>query len=210
MIPIRRTTILSGGEVKSKYLFYDDFDDGVLDSNKWVWIRESPGKWDEGVTESGKLNIKTQNKELWDSTNNSPVLRSKNPIVGDFTAECDIKISPVRNFQRGTLVIYQDDDNYLNLGYEYGDGGAIFSKLEVNGNPNEHDVSADLTQARYKIQKSENNYKLYIDTGNGYTLFKEWTAAFNPVYIALLSESYEGDSSDGVNVLFDNLKVTKL
>lgn len=197
---------------ENTYDVYDGFDDGSLDTDKWTWIRESTGNWDEGTTQSGKLNIKTLNLELHGSTNNAPVLRLHNPIAGNFIAECTLELSPTVNYQRGCLLIYSDDNNYIEMGYIYNSGQSgtnIFAKKEITATPLDYYTHVSISSLKVRIIKLGTTYYLYYDAGSGWTLFQTFTGIpFSTIYVALASESYSGGGS-GLNVFYDDVKVSK-
>lgn len=197
---------------ENTYDVYDGFDDGSLDTDKWTWIRESTGNWDEGTTQSGKLNIKTLKLELHGSTNNAPVLRLHNPIAGNFIAECTLELSPTVNYQRGCLLIYSDDNNYIEMGYIYNSGQSgtnIFAKKEITATPLDYYTHVSISSLKVRIIKLGTTYYLYYDAGSGWTLFQTFTGIpFSTIYVALASESYSGGGG-GLNVFYDDVKVSK-
>jgi len=191
------------------FLFFDDFDDGNLDTTKWTWIRESSGNWDEGITQPGWLNIKTLNAELWGTNNTAPVLISYE-ISGDFEAQVRIQINPTTNYQRGGIFVYSDDDNYVASQRIYGNGQLIQGKREVNASVVRTNINNTLTDVFVKVRKVGTTYtSLYSSDGESWTQIRsDSDINFAHRYIALVSESYSGGGG-GLDVLYDDVFVRK-
>jgi len=191
------------------FLFFDDFNDGSLDTNKWTWIRESPGNWDEGVTQSGWLNIKTLNKELWSTTNIAPVLRSKNEVTGDIEVRVRIQINPTVNFRRGGIFFYSDDDNYICTERRYGSGDTVGTIKEISGAPVENWASSSLTDLYLKMTRVGTTYSAWYSSDEiSWTSLVGYSTTLTNKYLALVSESCSGDTGS-INVFYDNLYARK-
>lgn len=197
---------------ESVYDFYDDFNDGSLDLSKWTWIRESIGNWDEGVTEAGKLNIKTQNTEIYGTANNAAVLRTNQQFTDNFIAECTLKLTPTANFQRGMLIIYTNDNKHIGIGRIYNSyqgGRKLIVQNEIDGTTSEYYTNGDVNELKVKISKLGTDYLCYYDIGANWVLFQTRTnnSITNP-YISLVSQSYSRGGG-GLNVFYDDVKVYK-
>jgi hypothetical protein len=197
---------------ESVYDFYDDFNDGSLDLSKWTWIRESIGNWDEGVTEAGKLNIKTQNTEIYGTANNAAILRTNQQFTDNFIAECTLKLTPTANFQRGMLIIYTNDNKHIGIGRIYNSyqgGRKLIVQNEIDGTTSEYYTNGDVNELKVKISKLGTDYLCYYDIGANWVLFQTRTnnSITNP-YVSLVSQSYSGGGG-GLNVFYDDVKVYK-
>jgi len=114
---------VSNGE--NTFLFYDGFDDESLNTDKWEWVRESVGNWDEGVTSPDELNIKTTDTEFWNGTWTAPILKRKTAITVDHEALVHLKFSPTTNYHNAGMINYSSDTNWVYFLRQYGGGQHI-------------------------------------------------------------------------------------
>ena len=93
----------------------DEFDSDTLGS-QWSWIREDPTKW---RLEGGSLIITPQTGDLQTTTNTARNILLQD-AVGDWSIESKLvfSIRPYANYQQGGILAYQDDSNYVKLGWE--------------------------------------------------------------------------------------------
>ena len=105
----------------------DQFDSPTLDS-RWEWVREDPTHW--SLTDnSGSLRITTQEGSLWMGGTGKNILLTP-PNMEDFQITTKVTFSPSENFQTASVAVYQDDDNYIELGRRYGDQDMIIFRFE--------------------------------------------------------------------------------
>lgn len=188
---------------------YDGFDDSSLDTGLWTWIRESSGNWDEGTTAAGKMNIKTLNKEIWQSNNTAPVLRGNTPLSSNCVLYCSLSLDPSANYRRGHLMVYGDDANYAGIGMGYNNGKKINAVKEVAGSPTEYmNTSTTATSLDVKIVRVNTTYYVYYDIGAGWVLYQTLSGLNlgSTLYPALISQSYPPDGGT-MDVLYDDFYV---
>ncbi len=99
----------------------DEFDGTELNP-RWSWVREDPALWSL-TAQPGALQI-TANGTLFGDYNSANLLLTPAP-VGDFRLVSHLSIAPTENYQAGALLIYQDDDHYIELTRYYNDGNQI-------------------------------------------------------------------------------------
>jgi regulation of enolase protein 1 (concanavalin A-like superfamily) len=110
----------------------DDFD-GSLAAD-WGWMNENPGQWN--LTElPGFLRIYTS-----DSATGSENFLLRPVAAGDFSIETRLLFTPERNYQIAGLVIWQDAENFLQLGRAFCDNpegcvdnGIYFDQIQGGG-----------------------------------------------------------------------------
>ena len=95
----------------------DPFDGTTLDS-RWEWVREDPTHW--SLTDHpGFLRITTQPGSISGSDNNAKNILLTNPDLADFKITTKVTFSPTENGQSAAIIVYQDDDNYIQLRRRY-------------------------------------------------------------------------------------------
>jgi arabinan endo-1,5-alpha-L-arabinosidase len=99
-----------------KAAFSDEFDGQALSSG-WTWVRPP----DEGTTgfENGLLRFDTQDRDLYQQSNNASVLTRPAP-AGEYVVETKVNlVVPADgccfNYRQAGLVIYANDDRYIKL-----------------------------------------------------------------------------------------------
>jgi beta-glucosidase len=102
----------------------DEFDGSALGA-QWNVVRPNP---DKTSVDSGKLTIEADTGDILNSTPTSagPSNTASNivlqPALGDWTIESklDFSVAPRVPAQQGGIIAYDDDDNYVKLGWEWG------------------------------------------------------------------------------------------
>jgi len=114
----------------------DDFDNIVLNGS-WSWVREDAGLWSLSAN-PGNLRLITHQGSLFESNNNTKNLLVQPAPGGDYVIETMVDFEPTHNFQFAGLLVYYDDDNYLQFGRAYCDlgppsclGNAIYFDKEI-------------------------------------------------------------------------------
>jgi beta-glucosidase len=99
----------------------DDFN-GTTVGPQWSWVRQDPLTEHVG---SGSLQITPEQGDLTGTTNTAHNILVQ-PALGDWTIESKLTFStpPHADTQQAGIIAYQDDDNYLKLGWEYSSGVA--------------------------------------------------------------------------------------
>ena len=115
--------------------------DGEL-GEQWRWIRHNPAK--TSVTADAVV-IKADSGDIT-STPPGTTNTASNLLVqdapGDWTieSELDFSVVPHVDNQQGGILAYEDDDNYLRLGWEYS-GGRGPDRRDDRGQPLRHQLS---------------------------------------------------------------------
>jgi len=125
--------MLNAGFPPFDLLGSDGFAQPVL-SPPWYWVNEEPSAW--SLTDHpGYLRIVTSPFPV----SGQNLLLQPAP-AGDLLAATRVLFTPTHNFQIASLVLYQDPDNYLQLGRAYCDpgfpvcvGNGIYFDLVENG-----------------------------------------------------------------------------
>jgi regulation of enolase protein 1 (concanavalin A-like superfamily) len=181
----------------------DQFDNRVL-ASQWHWIREDRPRW--SLTERpGYLRIYTQRGEIWGASSHK--LRSnnlKNLLLqpapsGDFWITTKVDFSPKYFHHAASIVIYQDDDNYIRLSRMYLSQSVQLVK-EVQGEKQDIRVPVDLTTTYLKIAKKGNLYIAYYGgDGKAWTRAGEFSALLNNLRVGLYAASglYEAGGKYG-------------
>jgi beta-glucosidase len=99
----------------------DEFS-GTAVGPQWTWIRQDPAT--EQVS-SGALRITPEQGDLAGTTNTARNILVQ-PALGDWTIDSKLTLSapPHANTQQAGIIAYQDDDNYLKLGWQFSGGVA--------------------------------------------------------------------------------------
>lgn len=91
----------------------DDFDAGLLEP--WEWLNENPARWNV-IENPGYLRIYAST--ITDGLENLLLIPAG---YGDFVISTRMIFSPDTNFQFGGLIIYQDENNFLQFGRSFCD-----------------------------------------------------------------------------------------
>jgi beta-xylosidase len=90
----------------------------------WTWVREDPTHWSLTARPGSMVITSTQGSLGWTSNNAQNVLLRDAPAT-DFVIETHVHFEPTENFQFAGLVVYDNDDNFMQLGRAYcGVGGS--------------------------------------------------------------------------------------
>ena len=126
----------------------------------WDVIRENGEKW--SVDENG-LTIKTEEGDLYTSTNTAKNMFYQE-ADGDWLVETAITLNkvPAESYQQVAILAYQDDDNYLKVGYQ--GNSSSTTKVEINSEQNGSfaDATASVefsgTAIWFRLQKQGDTY----------------------------------------------------
>ncbi len=116
-------------------LFRDDFDVATLNS-VWSWVREDKTHWSLSAS-SGNLQITTRSKEsIFGKLSNQKNLLLQKAPAGNFEIITKVAFDPTKDFQKASLLVYQDDDNFVMLSRSscaQCRGGGVDLSVEVIG-----------------------------------------------------------------------------
>jgi hypothetical protein len=176
--------------VETTFLYRDDFEEGLAPG--WKWIREEPDRW--SLSENpGYLHFIVE-----------PAYYHRNLLVrpaptDSFEISTEVLFKPTGNFQFAGLMVYQDDDNYLQFGRAYcffeGNpdvcpGNALYFDTRVLGEyggcSNFATVIEPESEATLKIKRVGNLYSAYYSLdGETWILLGQHEMALDPIFIGL-------------------------
>lgn len=113
--PVQGKPVLTSAAVPSAAAFTawtDEFDQPTLNP-RWSWVREDAALWSL-TAQPGSL-VLTANGTLFSDYNNAKNILLTSAPDGDFRLVTHLLLDPKENYQGGTLIVYQDDDHYLEL-----------------------------------------------------------------------------------------------
>jgi len=187
-------TSLSNGD--NTFDFFDDFEDGVINSSKWVIAYGS-------ITESGgALHMVGNPGEKWMTYTGGAVIRSTNTWSGNYIAEAQVNITATAGYQRIGVTWYVSDayyatskrrlDSYTSLWTQH------FVVEAANAIQRETNVNVNINPVWVRLDKVGNTYKGYYSSdGVTWTLIDSYTYAIGTPYFALECESSGTNRGDG-------------
>jgi len=167
-----------------EYEFSDYFDHpsltpGAVGINPILkWVRQDTNNWslDE---EPGFLRIITQNGGLAGALNDQRNLLIAYTPQGNYQITTKVEISPTQNFQHAGLMVYYDENNYVQINRAYANGGTLNFDLEVGGVVNGTQIPFTSTEVYLRIVKLDNSYTgLYSENGITWTQLGQVAANF--------------------------------
>ncbi|NJD52461.1 MAG: PGF-pre-PGF domain-containing protein [Candidatus Methanoperedens sp.] len=148
--------------------YNDEFNQGVLDTSRWEWIRENRSAW---WMSSWYLGMNITNTSLYQGTATSPLLL-QNYGGEDITIISKQWFNPITSVENAGIIIYANDDNFVNAQY-FIIGGVrkVVIQKEDNNLGNSTATTVTLSQPHYiKLVKAGTNYSLYYSNDT-----KTWT-----------------------------------
>ncbi len=159
----------------SNTTWIDNFANTSLDSH-WSWVRENPTHWSL-TANPGFLRITTEEGSLW-----AEMISQRNLLLmiapqGDFTVTTNVAFTPTQFIHKAGLIVYQDDDNYIQLNRQFVDANIVEMIMETNASPTYTAVSEVATLIYLRIQKQGSVYTGYYSlTGTNWTQVGQYTA----------------------------------
>jgi len=193
-------------------LINDEFNNPILHPH-WHWYREVPTHWSLTASQ-GFLRINTQPKDIYELSNNAPLLlQSLQPFSSDdFEIQTRIIIEPTSNFHQGGLVFYDDDDNYVRFTYAYINGPTFEFAKEIDGNFQPIQISAPpgINDFHLRIVKSGLNYSAYYsqDENNWIWIGTHLNVNISPLEVGLLAFNAVDVTSIEIPADFDYFRAT--
>ena len=117
--------------VAEEVVFEDPFTSSLGDG--WHWVRENKDAW--RIDESG-LHLRSMGGALWRTDNSGPnVLLRRLPDWKNaaLIVEVTLRSQPVGDFEHAGLVLYYDDDHYINIVREHYTKDQPFNNQQVVG-----------------------------------------------------------------------------
>ena len=137
----------------SRLVAFDDFDGKsalnwkpVRPDPSHVSLAKNPGTLTI-TTQRGSIHGEEKKDEYGEGIQAKNIYLIDNPLAkdADFVATtCVVGFTPAMAYQQAGLIVYDDDDNYLKLDYEFnwgkGDGQTFFCVSETAANPEHHPI----------------------------------------------------------------------
>lgn len=179
----------------------DDFDSSTLDS-RWSWVRENPTYWSL-TANPGFLHLVTRGTLNETANNLENILLT--PASGiDYRVITKVTFSPTENFHRAGLMVYEDDDNYLQVTRVYSDGDRVRIKIEIGGVTSYIYAPGDVTATTLylRIDKYGNDYYgFYSLDGIGWEFIGQSNLALSNTYVGLFAAN--GPTATEITADFD-------
>lgn len=130
LLALPKPVEVGAATASSNFAWIDNFDSTILDS-RWNWVRENPTYWSL-TSNPGFFHLVTRGSLNQTANNLENILLT--PMWGiDYRIITKLTFSPVENYHRAGLLVYQDDDNYLQLTRVYSEGDYVRIKTEIGG-----------------------------------------------------------------------------
>jgi len=156
------------------YTWTDDFNTSTLHP-LWSWVREDATHWSL-TARPGFLRITTQDDSLWESFNTQHNLLMTTAPSTHFRITIKVTITPTQNFQKAAILVYQDDDNYLELQRVYADGNKVEFIHEDSGTATFVEVGESATTVYLRIEKEDSTYTGYYSSdGSNWAQIGQYT-----------------------------------
>jgi hypothetical protein len=176
--------------------FFDDFEDGVIDSSKWVIAYGS-------ITESsGMLHMVGNAGEKWLTNTGGAVIRSTNTWSGNYIAEAQVNITATAGFQRIGVTWYVSDAYYATSKRRWTTTNSVwtqhFAVEAANATQRDTNVNVDINPVWVRLDKVGDTYKGYYSSdGVTWTLVNSYTYAIGTPYFALECEASGTNKGNG-------------
>jgi hypothetical protein len=134
IVSILMFMVLLSGVVPGKSVYAasdadDEFNSMTLDS-QWAWTRQRTGKW--SLTGSA-LRLTTENLDMYNSTQTAPLLLTDVLAGNMYEIVTKVTMTPSANYHQAGLILWEGDDNFIQLNYQWYGAAEIEIYREVNG-----------------------------------------------------------------------------
>lgn len=190
--------------------FRDDFEDKLEPG--WRWIREDREHWSLSEL-PGYLRIILPAQELGAPRTNF-LLRAAPDEA--FEIEAKVLFTPSSNFQMASILIYQDDENFLRLAYAYCDlqgvcvGDGIYFDKEISDQQlwgNFATETSEISEAYLRLRRDGATFTAFFsEDGSSWSFIGQHTADFESIRVGL----FAGMSSDIETADFDFFTIKTL
>lgn len=204
----------SASNAEATFDFYDDFEDGELDTGKWSWTRAVTGAWDEGQSREGMLMIAALNdSNMWETDNSAPVLATNTDFSSqDYEVSVRLQASLTEDYQQGGLIVYEDDSNHVQGNRGYNSGQKVTFKKEDTATATASDANQSDTDVDLRLRKVGSTFRFFYkkhsdSTWNEFSSGAELDLTMTNEYLGLSSYS---DNGADVNIYFDDFRVNKI
>jgi|GEM_PF-1423967 len=204
----------SVSNAEATFDFYDDFEDGELDSGKWTWTRAVADAWDEGQSREGMLMIEAlSGSNMWESDNSAPVLATNTDFSSqDYEVAVRLQASLTEDYQQGGLIVYEDDSNHVQGNRGYNSGQKVTFKKEDSATATASDANQSDTDVDLRLRKVGNTFRFFYKKHNDsswseFNSGAELDLTMTNEYLGLSSYS---DNGADVNIYYDDFRVNKI
>jgi beta-xylosidase len=178
----------------------DDFDETAL-GNEWTWLNEDPTHWSL-TTNPGFIQIITQSGSLYSGNYHNFLVTNAPP--DNYRLTTGVIISPTETFQGASLVVYDDDSNYLKIGRRFANSGnEVNFRHSREGTLIVNTSTPEATTVIFlRIIKVDNSYLGYYSIdGNSYKYVGQTDVVLSDAKIGIISEN--GPSTLEISADFD-------
>ena len=185
-------------EMTSNGEWIDQFDETTLDS-RWEWLYEDPTHWSLS-DQPGYMRIVTQQGSLLFGGAKNVLLTT--PTLENYRISTKVDFQPTELVQQASLLIYQDDENFLQLGYRYIGDHAVTFRIETPEDSQATNITATATTMYLRIKKFHNTYAgEYSIDGNTWFEVDRFNVQFNNAKVGLNVQN--GPSTADIPADFD-------
>jgi hypothetical protein len=190
------------------YSWQDEFESTTL-APQWSWVREDSDHW--SLTASpGDMRIITQPGGVYGTSgsNNQKNLLLLPAPDPDFEIITQVTIDPSEDFQHAALIVYQDDDNYVEINRAYTGGNTVNFDAEYLGLTSNGNASETATTLCLRITSNADTYTGFYSTDpdcSSWTSMGSYTIALSNVYVGIAASN--GPSTTGINADFNSFQI---
>ena len=144
------------------YFWRDDFGTDTLHP-LWSWIREDVSHW--SLTDNPDfLRITTQEGGIIAASNDQQNILVTDAPSGDFQITTKVIFDPDENFQHAAILVYHDDDNYIQLNRAWAFGDTVNFDREIAGAVTSTQIAETADTIWLRIAREANTYTAFTST----------------------------------------------
>jgi hypothetical protein len=204
LVPVSANT--SNQAATELVYWIDEFDSSTIHNN-WNWVNEDPDHWSL-QDRPGYLRIGIQQGGIYSGNPVNLLLTS--PELEDHHVSTKVTFVPFEFAQWASIVVYQDELNYIELGRRYVHNDHILFRVTVNGNiVVNNTIPETVTTSYLRISKISNYYTgAYSLDGQSWTVAGHYYGSFEGSQVGL----YTGRTMEAaeINADFDYFRIDEL
>jgi beta-xylosidase len=167
-------------------IWEDDFNETNLDDN-WSWVREDDSLW--SLTNVPGFMQLTSEGDIYQENNDAKNVLLTEPRTDNFQITTKVTVSPTINYQAVSLLVYQDDDNYIANAIAYANGPKIRYREESSGVISTFDVDLTGSTVYLRITKKDTGYKGYYSfDGIQWIYLTRYAVEFTDPHVGIIAE----------------------
>jgi len=141
------------------YFWRDDFGTDTLHP-LWSWIREDVSHW--SLTDNPDfLRITTQEGGIIAASNDQQNILVTDAPGGDFQITTKVIFDPSENFQHAAILVYQDDDNYIQLNRAWAFGDTVNFDQEIAGVVTSTQIAETADTIWLRMTREANTHRIH-------------------------------------------------